>query len=69
MLCENRQFATLLNSVPLYLSDRAIGGVDFHTFWFTTETAQEAQAVLAAYQSRQKPPAAHTGGLYFRQIE
>ena len=69
VLCAERRCATLLNSVPLYLSDKRIGGVDFHTFWFTTETAEEARAVLAAYRSRVAPPAAHTNGLYFREIE
>lgn len=61
----------VLNSVPLYWGDRLVEvpPVDFHLFHFTDETAAQAAAVLTAYKTGGKPPAAITRGLYRRGVE
>ena len=69
VLCAARQYSTLLNSVPLSLAGRLPAGVDFYTFWFTTETQQQAAQVLAEFRRGAAPSERHTGGLYFRTVE
>ena len=61
----------VLNSVPLYWGDRMaeVPAADFYLFHFTTETAPQAAAVIAAYRHGGKPPAAITRGLYRRGVE
>ena len=61
----------VFNSVPLYWGDRLaeVPPVDFHLYRFTTETAAETAAVLEAYRSGGKPPAAITRGLYRRGVQ
>lgn len=61
----------IFNSVPLYWGDRLkeLPPVDFHLYRFTTETAAEAVAVLEAYRTGAKAPAAITRGLYRRGVQ
>ena len=60
----------VLNSVPLYWGDklREVPAVDFHLYHFTTETAQEVEAILTAYAQGSPPPPAITRGLYRRGV-
>ncbi len=69
VLCTGKQYQSLLNTVPLYLSDKRRDGVDWGTLYFTTETPAEVRAVYDAFLHNEKPPEAHTNGLYFREIE
>ncbi len=69
ILCQRKQYAVLLNSVPLVLSDKTIRGVDFLTLYFTIETPEQCDAVLHAYQTQAAPQQPRTGGLYFRELK
>lgn len=61
----------VLNSVPLYWGDRLaeLPSVDFHVYRFTVETPEEVAAVLGAYRTGAKAPAAITRGLYRRGVQ
>ena len=37
VLCGNKKYSTLLNSLPLYIGDKDLSGVDFATLYFTVE--------------------------------
>lgn len=69
LLCRGRQYAELLNSVPLYLGDKRIAPVDFHVFRFTVETREEAASVYRAFLSGNAPAFRRTAGLYFRELQ
>ncbi|MEG0912135.1 MAG: DUF3656 domain-containing protein [Oscillospiraceae bacterium] len=69
VLCSERKYQSLLNPVPLYMSDKNLSGVDFLTLYFTIETAGECRSVCDSYAARIEPPKNHTNGLYFREIE
>ena len=70
VLCE-AGCSQVFNSVPLYWGDRLaeLPPVDMHLYRFTVETAAETAAVLEAYRSGAKAPAAITRGLYRRGVQ
>ncbi len=60
------------NSLPLWLADQAAWrslGLAFARLRFTTESAQEAEAVCRGYLARQAAPGPFTRGLYHRGVE
>lgn len=68
LLCHERQFTSMLNSVPLWTADKPLRNLDFITLYFTTETAREVQAVTNAHIAGEPAPFAHTYGLYGRTL-
>ena len=69
LLCSDRKYTTLLNSVPLYVGDRLPDNIDFSTLYFTTETPQEARQAAEAYEKGEPFLKERTKGLYFRELE
>lgn len=70
MLCNNRQYTTLYNAVPLYVGDKKDKfRADFFTLYFTDETKKQAQAVYRSFAADEPYDGERTGGLYFREIE
>ena len=68
MLCRNKKYTELLNSVPLYIGDKSYGGVDFITLRFTTEPREEAMRICDMFVNGQAPDFRRTGGLYYRDL-
>lgn len=68
LLCKNRKYTELLNSVPLYIGDKKIQNVDFVTLYFTVEDKKAIKEVLQCFLNKQKYSAPHTAGLYFRNV-
>jgi len=68
LLCHERRYTTLLNSVPLWTANKPLRGVDFTTLYFTTETAAQVRAITHAHIAGENPPFAHTYGLYGRTL-
>lgn len=66
--CREQKYSTLLNSVPLDIADRNLGGLDFQLLYFTGETPDTVKAVTARFLSGQKTEKPHTGGLYYREL-
>lgn len=68
LLCKNKKYTELLNSVPLYIGDKNIRNVDFVTLYFTTENKNEIKNVIQAFTAHEKYSLPHTTGLYFRNV-
>ena len=68
VLCREKQYADLLNCVPLYVADKPEIPVDFETLYFTVETPDEAVNVLKDYLAKQAPEFRRTTGLYWREL-
>lgn len=68
MLCSNRKFTTLFNSVPLYTGDKLLRGADFFTLYFTFESAEEVRRITQAFSRGEPLSAPHTTGLYFKKL-
>ncbi|MBP3347249.1 MAG: U32 family peptidase [Clostridia bacterium] len=69
LVCRDKKYTELLNSVPLYVGDKKLGGVDFATLYFTIESDKEISGVLAAFDKGQDLPIPHTNGLYYRELQ
>ena len=68
LICRDRKYSELLNSVPLYVADKSIPRLDFQTLYFTTEDRASCRDVLAAYLDKKPPAFPRTGGLYYRKL-
>ncbi len=68
VLCENRQYSVLYNTVPLYAGDKAIPPVSFVLLKFTTEAPDEVKRIISAYKSKKALAGKKTAGLYEREI-
>lgn len=68
LLCRNKKYTELFNSVPLYVADKKISNVDFETLYFTFESEKTITDVLTAYDKGILPDFNYTRGLYFRNI-
>ena len=68
VLCHRRQYSSLLNPVPLYVSDRDLRGLDFQLAYFTTEDASACRAVAARMAAGEPFEDRRTLGPYFRSM-
>ena len=64
VLCR-KGHAEIVNSRPLWLADKDTGDLP-RLLYFTTETAEEAEKVLEAYERQQPCEGVFTRGLYFK---
>ena len=68
LVCHNRIYSVLLNSVPLYIGDKNLTMLDFATLYFTIESPEECTAIYEAYKQKNTIPGAKTNGLFFREL-
>lgn len=68
MVCHDRRYTTLLNSVPLYLGDKALPPFDFVTLYFTTEDKDACRRVYEGFRRGEAPWFHRTSGLAFRTL-
>ncbi len=68
VLCHRRQYSSLLNPVPLYVSDRDLSGCDFQLAYFTVEGAGVCRAVAARMAAGEPFEGRRTLGPYFRSM-
>jgi putative protease len=68
MVCGQKKFVTLLNSVPLYIGDKSISGIEFEVLYFTLETAKQCEKIYQMFLQKEKPDFERTSGLYFREL-
>lgn len=68
MVCHERRYTTLLNSVPLYLGDKALPPFDFVTLHFTTEDPAACRRVFEGFRRGEAPWFDRTSGLAFRTL-
>lgn len=68
LMCAERKYSTLLNSVPLYVADKELPPLDFYAVYLTTETAEEANRLIADVSAHAPAPGPHTTGPAFRKL-
>ena len=68
LLCHNKKYSVLHNSVPLYIGDKGLSNLDFVTFYFTIEEKKECEKIYHAYLSGKAPDGKKTNGLYNREL-
>lgn len=69
LVCRERRYRELFNSVPLYVGDKRIAPCDFVTLYFTLETKEEAAHALDLYLKGAAPDFRRTNGLYYRELQ
>jgi len=68
LVCRERRYSTLLNSVPLYLADKPLPPLDFYGIYLTIESREEAADLIRSVCAHQLPKGPHTTGLAFRKL-
>lgn len=68
LLCHERRYTTVLNSVPLWTADKPIQGIDFEILYFTIESADDIYSIIKAHTAGLKTERPHTYGLYGRKL-
>ena len=68
VLCHRKQYSTLLNSVPLYVGDKDLRGLDFGVVWFSTEEREECREIWKRCLKKETWPGNRTNGPYYRRI-
>jgi len=68
LICKNKEFTVLYNSVPLYIGDKDLSGFDFCTLYFTTESRQECLDIFNAFRSNTTINGKKTNGLWNREL-
>ncbi|MDO4750002.1 MAG: U32 family peptidase [Eubacteriales bacterium] len=69
LLCGDKHFSTLLNSVPLHLGGKPQSPADFRLLYFTIESAAECRRATEEILSNTEPSYPKTGGLYYRTVK
>ena len=68
LLCQNKKFSVLHNSIPLYIGDKNLSSLDFVTFYFTIEDKKDCEKIYQAYLNGNAPEGKKTNGLYNRDL-
>ena len=68
LLCADRKYSTLYNSVPLYIADKDLPPLDFYAVYLSTETAEEAGELIEKAAAHAPFGAPYTTGLAFRKL-
>lgn len=68
VLCRERRFQTVYNSVPLYVADRSCPPSAYRELYFTTETREQAEQIIALVRAGKRPDFPKTNGLYERGL-
>ncbi len=68
VICNNKTFSVLHNSVPMYTGDKDLSMLDFATLYFTVETAEECAEIYEAFTHKKNIPGNKTNGLFFREL-
>ena len=66
--CGGKKYSTLLNSVPLHIADKNLGGFDHLMLYFTRASREECGHVTDDYRLGRKSGGERTGGLYYREL-
>ncbi len=68
VLCHNKEYSVLHNSVPLYIGDKNLSALDFGTLYFTTETQEECEKIFNICKKSLPLPGKKTNGLFAREL-
>ncbi len=68
VICHDKMYSVLHNSVPLYICDKIDLNCDFVTMYFSDESKQECKEFLHLCKNKQSAPFKKTAGLYLREV-
>ena len=68
VLCKEKQYSVLYNTVPLYVGDKTLPESDFVTLAFTTESPDEVRKITEAFINKKALAGKKTAGLYEREL-
>ncbi|MBQ5882982.1 MAG: DUF3656 domain-containing protein, partial [Clostridia bacterium] len=68
VLCHDKMYSVLHNSVPLYTIDKINLNCDFVTMYFTNESKKECKEILRLCKNKQSAQFKKTAGLYLREV-
>ncbi len=68
LLCQNKKYSVLHNSIPLYIGDKNLTNLDFVTLYFTIEDKKDCEKIYQAYLNCKAPDGKKTNGLYNREL-
>lgn len=69
VLCNDRKYSTLLNSVPLYVCDKKEEEkFDFSLLYFTTESEKQCQKIFEMAKNKAPFEGEFTRGMYFKEL-
>jgi len=68
VLCGSKKYSTLLNSLPLYIGDKQLSGIDFATLYFTVEPKDRCRNVYRMFREGAEFDDKRTNGLYYREL-
>ena len=68
IICHDKMYSVLHNSVPLYIMDKINLNCDFVTMYFTNESKDECKEILKLCKNKQSAPFKKTAGLYLREV-
>ncbi len=70
LLCREKQYTQLFNTIPLYLGDKqkSLQDLSFAVLYFTKETANQCNSVINLWIKNKPYSDKKTGGLYFREL-
>lgn len=67
LLCRDKHYTALLNSVPLYVGDKE--KADISVLYFTLENAESVKKIYELYKNGETPDFERTNGLYFKTLK
>lgn len=68
VICHNKVYSVLHNSVPLYIGDKNLSYLSFATLYFTNETKEECEKIFKAYLQGKTIEGKKTNGLFYREL-
>lgn len=68
LVCHQRRFQTLLNSIPLNLAGTPLPGIDFQMLYFTIESPETCGRIIEDFITKKAPDTDRTRGLYYRKL-
>ena len=68
VICHDKMYSVLHNSVPLYICDKINLNCDFLTMYFSDESKEECKEILSLCKNKQPAPFKKTAGLYLREV-
>ncbi len=68
VMCKDRQYSVLYNTVPLYLGDKALPQTDFVLMSFTAEKKYDVKNIILSYENKKALAGRKTAGLFEREV-
>ncbi len=68
LICHNKKYTVLHNSVPLYIGDKNLSALDFATFYFTFESKAQCEKIFKDHLYGKAFEGKKTNGLFNREL-